>query len=314
MSKVLPARIGICGIGQMGTSAAVCFKRAGFEVLLWGRNPAKLATLGEQLARLESWMHEHVGPSKDNGRVQVTGELGAVDEQAEVILDCITEDMNQKVALLSQFPRARDRQSLFLSATSGLSITAMGRRSGTAHLLAGAHFWNPPHLMPIVEVIRGVETPNAIMDLACDLVVAAGKIPVRVEREAAGFIGNRLLHALWREAIHLVEQGIATPADVDRVARLTFGLRLPAVGPFENMDLIGLDLVQQIQDYLLIDLARDEQAPRLISEMKEKGQLGMKTGKGFYDWQARDPRELVERRDRQILHQLAFLRELGAAE
>jgi 3-hydroxybutyryl-CoA dehydrogenase len=184
----------------------------------------------------------------------------------------------------------------------------MGRRSGTGRLLAGAHFWNPPHLMPLVEVIRGQETPDGVMDLVCKLVEDIGKIAVRVERDVPGFIGNRLLHAMWREAIHLVELGVATPADIDRVARLTFGLRQPAVGPFENMDLVGLDLIHAIQDYLFADLANDKQPQHQVTSRLHAGQLGMKTGNGFYNWHDRSPGNLLEKRDRQIVHQLKFLK------
>jgi 3-hydroxybutyryl-CoA dehydrogenase len=220
--------------------------------------------------------------------------------------------MQQKAELLRRFERSLSAGAIFISTTSGLSITEMGRRSGVGHLLAGAHFWNPPHLMPLVEVIRGEQTPDWIMDRVCALVEDIGKIAVRVECDVPGFIGNRLLHAMWREAIHLVETGVATPADIDRVTRLTFSLRQPAVGPFENMDLVGLELVHAIQSYLFCDLAKDDgPQPPVVSRLRE-GQVGMKSGRGFYDWQARSPDELLERRDRQIVRQLEFLREMKA--
>jgi 3-hydroxybutyryl-CoA dehydrogenase len=227
-------------------------------------------------------------------------------------MDCIAEDMEQKAALLRRFGRSLAARAIFISTTSGLSITEMGRRSGVGHLLAGAHFWNPPHLMPLVEVIRGEHTPDWIMDRVCALVEDIGKIAVRVERDVPGFIGNRLLHAMWREAIHLVETGVATPANIDRVTRLTFSLRQPAVGPFENMDLVGLELVHAIQSYLFADLANDDRPQQpLVSRLRD-GQLGMRSGAGFYDWRARSPDELLERRDRQIVRQLDFLREMKA--
>ena len=118
-----------------------------------------------------------------------------------------------------------------------------------------------------------------------------------------GFIGNRLLHALWREAIHLVERGIASPEDIDRVARLTFGLRMPAVGPLENMDLVGLGLIEDIQQYLPADLCNEPGPRPLLSQMTRDGST-------FHDWQHRDMAKLIERRDRQIVHQLEFLKEL----
>ena len=165
--------------------------------------------------------------------------------------------------------------------------------------------------MPLVEVVRGEDTPNAVIDRVCQVVESIGKVPVRVEKDVPGFIGNRRLHALWREAINLVQRGIASPEDIDKVARLTFGLRSPVVGPTENMDLVGLDLSKTIHDYLSADLADDKAALPLHEEMVKRGDLGMKSGRGFYDWKKHDGPALLQRRDRQIVRQLTYLREIG---
>jgi 3-hydroxybutyryl-CoA dehydrogenase len=134
-------------------------------------------------------------------------------------------------------------------------------------------------------------------------------LPVRVNADVPGFIGNRLLHAMWREAIEIVGQGIASAEDVDRVAKMTFGLRLPVVGPLENMDIVGLDLVETIHKYLLADLAANRKPGQLLESMVQKSQLGMKTGSGFYDWNKRDPAALIEARDQQIVRELKRLRQ-----
>lgn len=305
--------LGVCGIGQMGAAAAVSFMRAGYHVLLWARNRQKLEAVQRTLDGLVAWMDQHVGPAASgDGRIERVEELGVVDERADLVLDGIAEDMQQKVDLFGRLPGCVRREAIFITTTSGLSITRLGRDSGTGHLLVGTHFWNPPHLMPLVEVIRGEDTPTYLMDRACEMVESIGKIAVRVNRDVPGFIGNRLLHSLWREAINLVQRGIASPADIDRVARLTFGLRLPAVGPLENMDLVGLDLVKTIHDYLLDDLADDHKTLAAHDAMVQRGELGMTSGKGFYDWQQRDGNTLIEQRDRQIVHQLGLLKELDA--
>lgn len=307
--------IGICGLGQMGAAAAVCFKRAGYHVLAWNHRPERLAELGSITGRLEAWLDEHVGPApRQDGTILACGELAELDQEAEVVLDCIVEDMAQKVDLFSRLLGCLDRGSVFLTTTSGLSITEMGRRSGCGRLLAGTHFWNPPHLMPLVEVIRGEDTPEDVIDRVCDLMVSIGKRPVRVNRDVPGFIGNRLLHALWREAINLVERDIASPDDIDLVVRLTFGLRMPAIGPLENMDLVGLDLIETIHSYLLADLADNHGPAPYLTESVRRRHLGMKSGRGFYDWGSRDAAEVVQRRDRQIVHQIAFLKELGGKD
>lgn len=297
----------------MGAAAAVAFQRSGYDVLLWARSIDKLHAIQPTLDRLNHWMDEHLGlPQRSPGTIRLEPDLGQLDGTVDLVMDCIAEDLDQKAALLRRFEQSIAKGKIFISTTSGLSITEMGRRSGTERLLAGAHFWNPPHLMPLVEVIRGQETPDWVMDRVCELVTDIGKIAVRVERDVPGFIGNRLLHAMWREAIHLVEQGIATPADIDRVARLSFGLRQPAVGPFENMDLVGMDLIHAIQSYLFPDLAADTRPQQPVDSRLATGQLGMKSGQGFYNWPERTGDDLLERRDRQIVRQLEFLREMKA--
>jgi 3-hydroxybutyryl-CoA dehydrogenase len=305
--------IAVCGIGQMGAAAAVAFQRAGYDVMLWARNPDKLFAIQSTLDRLNHWMDQHLGPtSRKPGKIRLEPGLTAADAQADLVMDCIAEDLDQKAELLRRFEQSLARGAIFISTTSCLSITEMGRRSGVGQLLAGAHFWNPPHLMPLVEVIRGEQTPDWVMDRVCRLIEDIGKIAVRVERDVPGFIGNRLLHAMWREAIHLVETGVATAADIDRVTKLTFSLRQPAVGPFENMDLVGLPLVDAIQSYLFPDLANDKTTQPPVLERLGTGDQGMRTGRGFYDWNARNPNELLERRDRQIVQQLSFLRDIRA--
>lgn len=307
-----PETIGICGAGQMGAAAAVTFKRAGYRTLLCERDRERRAAAERRIADLDSWLDRHAhGAAAKPGSVVVTGDLERIDREADLVMDAITEDMEEKAELLRGLGAARQR-ALFITTTSGLSITELGRRSGVGERLVGTHFWNPPHLMPLVEVVRGEDTADDAVAAVEAVARAIGKIPVRVNRDVPGFIGNRLLHAMWREAIDLVERGIASPADVDRVARLTFGLRLAAVGPLENMDLVGLDLIERIHDYLLADLSAADRPLAALSERVAAGQLGMKSGTGFYDWSQRDPAELIELRDRQIVHQLDFLKELGA--
>ena len=308
--------IGICGIGQMGAAAAVCFERAGYNVLLWGRDEGKLAAVTEKLNGLHAWLDKQgsagVAAERARGTLTTTSDIARLDNEADVIVDCVVEVLETKIELLNRFDAARKRQALFLTMTSGLPITQIGRGADLEGLLVGAHFWNPPHLMPLVEVIRGDNTPGHLFELTCELIEDVGKLPVKVEKDVPGFIGNRLQHAMWREAIRLVQDGVATSADVDRVVRLTFALRLPAIGPLENADLVGLDLVKSIEDYLLADLADDKTSPARLSELVDGGNLGVKTGTGFYDWSKRDADELTERRDRQIVEQLKTLRNLNA--
>ena len=226
------------------------------------------------------------------------------------IVEGIAEDLAAKVELWRSLQGVASRGGILCSSTSGLSISEMGRQSGFPAQVIGTHFWNPPHLMPLVEVVAGEGTAEETVQATMQFCRSIGKLPVRVNADVPGFIGNRLLHAMWREAIEIVGQGIASAEDVDRVTKMTFGLRLPVVGPFENMDLVGLDLVKTIHKYLLKDLAANRGPGRLLESMVQESKLGMKTGSGFYDWKKRDPAELIEARDQQIVRELKRLRQM----
>jgi len=149
--------IGICGIGQMGAAAAVAFQRAGYRVLLWARNEDKLRAIEPGLAELASWSNENLGPARRaGGEIILEADLAKLDAAADVVLECILEVMEEKAALFRRLKGAHERGALLLSATSGLSITEMGRRGECEASLVGAHFWNPPHLIPVVEMIAGL--------------------------------------------------------------------------------------------------------------------------------------------------------------
>jgi 3-hydroxybutyryl-CoA dehydrogenase len=164
--------------------------------------------------------------------------------------------------------------------------------------------------MPLVEVISGEETEEGLADEVAGLLRSVGKISVTC-RDIPGFIGNRLFHAVLREAAHLVQSGLCTAEEVDTVARLTFALRMPAVGPCENMDLVGLPLIADVQSYLLEDLSSEQNVLSGIAQRISEGNWGMRSGRGFYDWNTKDPLALVEARDRQIIRQLRTIQDIG---
>jgi 3-hydroxybutyryl-CoA dehydrogenase len=302
-------QIAICGVGQMGTGLVTCFKRAGYRVLAWDHDPGKLSNLEQRINTLDSWLDQNIGPpANESGSLRTLGELSFLDEGADVVIECIVEDIAEKVKLFRRFIHSKQSGAIFLTTTSGLSITEIGQQSGCGHLLAGTHFWNPPYLMPLVEVIRGQDTPSEIIARTCQLAESIGKLPVKVNRDVPGFIGNRLVHALWREAIHIVEKGIATAEEVDLVAKLTLGLRLSAVGPLENIDLVGSDLVEKIHSYLLADLASNTGPSEYLKTNVREGRLGVKSGQGFYDWRLRNAGDFIQERDLHIIRQLNLVR------
>ncbi len=301
--------IGVLGAGQMGASAAVLFCRAGMCVRLWARDSQKLQDIRPEIDRMNTFLDEHLGPAgSQTGELHLEPNLEVVDSQSEAILECISEEMTQKQMLLKQLNSCREHRKLVMSCTSGLSITEMANGSQLEECLVGAHFWNPPHLIPVVEVVSGKQTPPYQVELACKLLERADRMPIRCP-DIPGFIGNRLMHAMWREALALVDSGACTAEDIDRVVKWTFALRLPAIGPMENMDLVGYALVEKVQRYLLPDLASNKVPANTLLAGLANGQSGMSAGQGFYDWNDRDAKSLIDLRDRQIIRQLQFLRE-----
>jgi len=300
-----PHTVGICGIGQIGLALALSCYRAGYRVFLFGRAPEKLDRSRQEFEKLDQWLNLNFPEDVPQyGKIEFVSNLSQLDRDADLVIEGIAENLSAKVELFRSLACAAARGAIFCTTTSGLSITEMGRMADYASHVVGTHFWNPPHLMPLVEVIAGVETSATVMDTAIMFCRSIGKTPVRVNADVPGFIGNRMLHALWREAVDLVERGIASPEDVDTVAKLTFGLRMPVIGPLENMDVVGLDLIRTIHDYLLPAIANNAEPSRLLSEHVSFGRLGIKSGQGFYDWEKRSSAELIEARDHQILREL----------
>jgi 3-hydroxybutyryl-CoA dehydrogenase len=294
----------------MGLPLSLVCWRSGYNVLLHDRDRSKLVRARQDLAEMDTRLSADLPELKARyGELKDAEDLASLARSADLFIECICEEMAPKVGLLQALSAAASRGAIFCSCTSGLSITEMGRRAGFPAHVVGTHFWNPPHLMPLVEVVRGAETSEGAVEIATQFCRSIGRRPVRVNIDAPGFIGNRMLHALWREAIDIVERGIASPEDVDNVAKLTIGLRLAVLGPLEHMDLVGLDLVRKIHEYLLADLAANPRPGHLLKEMVESGRLGMKTGRGFYDWVERDPSAVIEARDRHIVRELKRLKQ-----
>ena len=191
--------------------------------------------------------------------------------------------------------------AVLASNTSGLSITAIASKCKRPERVMTTHFWNPPHLMPLVEIVCGEKTDPALAEEVKQLLVKCGKVPVLVRKDRPGQLGNRMQMALVREAINIVQEGIADAADVDLAVKTGFGMRLPVYGVLEHQDIVGLDLGCSVVDYVTRDLNNEPGMPRLARELLAQGHLGVKTGKGYYDWSKKDAEAIKARRDKFLL-------------
>lgn len=240
-----------------------------------------------------NWALEHLDESTEFDKAFAASDL---------VIESTPEDMAFKQDLFRRMDSIAKPEAVLASNTSGLSITAIASAvKNRPERVLTAHFWNPPHLMPLVEIVRGEKTDPAVAIGLRDFLRSCGKVPVLVKKDRPGQLGSRLQTALMREAMYIVQEGIADPADVDLAARTGFGLRLPAYGIFEHMDNAGLDLVYSVVDYVSKDLCNETGAPAILREKIEAGHTGAQSGEGFYDWEVRDVRAMRERRDAFLL-------------
>ena len=232
------------------------------------------------------------------------GEIAAAD----IVIESAPENMEFKQDLFARLDAIAKHDAVLASNTSGLSITAIANKCKRPERVMTTHFWNPPHLMPLVEIVRGEKTNPAVAEEMRVLLAHCGKVPVIVKRDTPGQLGNRLQMALVREAVHIVQEGIADVEDVDLAARSGFGLRLPMYGIFEHQDIVGLDMAKSIVDYVATDLNCERRAPQLLQDLVAQGHLGAKTGKGFYDWSVKSAEQVKARRDEFVLQVLKWAR------
>ena len=275
------ARVAILGGGLMGHGVAQVFACAGHET----RITDPIAATRDSIVSRISANLEDLG--LDRGALALVTVCETLEEavvDASFIVEAAPEDLALKQALFARAERAAPADAILASNTSVIPITQVMTEVKDKARALGTHWWNPPYLVPLVEVIRTTATSDATVAATMALMTAIGKAPVEVKKDVAGFVGNRLQHALWREAIALVADGVCDAATVDAVVKSSFGRRLAVLGPLENADLVGLDLTQSIHRYVLPHLDRASAPSPLLDRMIGAGKLGCKSGDGFYAW------------------------------
>ena len=297
--------IAIVGAGLMGHGIAQIFATQGHPVSLLDVNRDALAKALESIrANLTLMTRRGIGAAEDIEpaieRISVTQDLEEAASGAEFVIEAVSEKLELKQRVFQSLDAICPSDTVLATNTSVISITEIAEKARNKERILGTHFWNPPYLIPLVEVIPGKHTSLRAMDFAFDVLESVGKHPVRVKKDVPGFVGNRLQHALWREAISIVENDIADAATVDEVVKKGFGLRLPFLGPMENADMVGLDLTLQIHDYILRHLERSSKPSPLLERKVEVRELGFKTGVGFQEWSP----ERIEASRENLLHQL----------
>jgi 3-hydroxybutyryl-CoA dehydrogenase len=275
------ARIAVVGAGLMGHGIAQVFALAGHEVTIYDPVMSALDSVQSRIATNLKDLGEDESAVE---RVMGCHDLGDALRDVDYVVEAAKEDLALKQKLFVEIERHVRADTILASNTSVIPITKIMEGLKDRSRALGTHWWNPPYLVPLVEVIGTKWTTQKAIDWSIDLHRAAGKMPVHVKKDVPGFVGNRLQHALWREAIALVEHGICDAETVDTVIKASFGRRLAVLGPLENADLVGTDLTLAIHQTVLPAIeARKGPSPYLEKLVKD-GKLGFKSGEGFRTW------------------------------
>ena len=302
-----PSRVGVLGAGTMGAGIALCFALAGADATVNARRAESLTRARAQVDASIALLIGHgriddEAATAARGRIAYTEDAVRAVADADLVVETVVEQLDVKQALLERVSAAAPREAVIATNTSSLPLEQIAASVAEPARFAGLHWFNPPELVELVEVVAAPATSPDTIERLMAWSLAAGKRPVRLERPIAGFVANRLQYALLREAYALVESGVCDTAAVDTAVTAGIGARWAAVGPFESMDLAGLDVHLEVARQLFPELANAGEAPARLRDAVATGRLGVKSGHGLrgrYD--AAHVAELADRRARILL-------------
>lgn len=293
MSK---AKIAVIGAGLMGHGIAQVFALAGHDVTIYDSFKASLDSAKDRILTNLKDLGDDVAAVE---RVTPEADLGKAVADADYVVEAVLEDLPLKQKLFGEIEQHVRPDTILASNTSVIPITDIMKGLKRRERALGTHWWNPPYLVPLVEVIETEWTAPEAVAFTMKLHADAGKQPAHVKKDVPGFIGNRLQHALWREAVSLVENGICDAETVDNVIKAAFGRRLAVLGPLENADMVGTDLTLAIHKTVLPAIDRRPGPSPYLEKLVKDGKLGFKSGEGFRTW---TPEQQAELRSKVLRH------------
>jgi 3-hydroxybutyryl-CoA dehydrogenase len=304
--------IAVVGSGIMGHGIGQTFALGGYKVTL---NDISDELLEKAIQQIHSNLHTFVEfgittpetAKEALSRIKTNKNLKSAVRESDFVVEALPEVMELKKQVFQELDEYCLPHTIIASNTSGLSLTEMAAGINRQDQVVITHWWNPPHIIPVVEVVKGRYTSDQTVDLVYQLLVYIGKKPVKISKEVPGFLGNRLQFALYREALYCLKEGIASAEDIDIAVKGTFGFRLPTVGPLETSDFGGLDTFLNIAQYLFKEIDRSTEPPEILKEKVKQGKLGVKTGEGFFQYPAEKAKEKMKERDYQFLQRLKCL-------
>jgi len=279
------SRVAVLGGGLMGHALAAIFLTQGFDVVCVETDPPTLATLDSRVATVIDTLQQRSTKARSDhvGEFTTVPSITHLGPSIRLVVEAVPEDLALKRELFAQLEELCPNAVLATN-SSVYRVTDVGSLTRDPSRVIGTHWWNPPHLIPLVEVIQGETTDPTIVGDMMALLTSLGKSPVHVRRDTPGFIGNRLQHALWREALALVEEGVCNAEEVDFVVRTSFALRLSVIGPLANADFVGLGLTRAIHEYVFPALSTSQVPSPLLDEALAAGRTGAAAGHGLLEW------------------------------
>lgn len=310
MNKQREQKIGVVGGGLMGHGIAYLFAAAGHHVNVFEPFSDVSNSLPQRLRAIVELLGDDPRLLQ---RIAAHDSLAAAMGGADWVFEAAPEKLPLKQEIFAAIEKLVAPSTILASNSSAIPSTEIGAHLNHRERVVGTHFWNPPHLVPLVEVIQNEKTSGEVVQRTMALLRQAGKVPVHVRRDIPGFVGNRLQHAMKREAVALVAAGICDAETIDTVVREGFGARTAVLGPMEQSDLVGLDLALDIAEVLYQDLDRTAGPHPFLRDKVKAGKLGMKTGEGFRKWTADEADAVRQRLSRFLAEQAKARRKSSAA-
>lgn len=301
----MAAGVVVAGAGVMGTSIAQLFARHGYPVSVYDISETALEKSRELMA-LNQTASVEAGDMTEQEAAAIRDRIYFFHTKdcfvhADFVVEAIAEKMEIKHAFWKEVSDIVPQAAVLTTNTSGLSVTEIAKAVRLPERFCGMHWLNPPHICPLIEIIRGEKTEEQTLERVRQTGILLGRVPVILKKEVPGFLINRFQFAVLREAMSLVEEGVAQKEDIDKVFKFGLGLRYACLGPFEIADLGGLDTFYQIAKYLFADISDTKEVHRMLAELVEEGSFGVKSKRGFYDYGGTKAAEVIQKRDRDFL-------------
>lgn len=302
-------RVSVIGTGLMGNSIALAIAWGNLPVVIYGLNEYEINHAMKNINNdLKVLVANQIINEKNaeqiRNRITSSINLENAVTNATFIIEAVPENLEIKQDLFNKLEKYCRKETIFASNSSSLTPSKMAEKLQHPERVLGTHFWNPAHLIPLVEIIKGIKTEAPFIERAKTLILEINKQPILVNKEVVGFVGNRLQFAILREAQYLYELGVASIEDIDKAVQLSIGRRLGMTGPFLSADLGGLDVFKSISDYTFLDLSQETKANKTINDLVKKGNLGEKSGKGYYAWNDEFGQKIKQKRKEELIHWL----------